>query len=80
MEWLAGETAKRKVFVLPAFETAHLPELDAAYQLAAAAAIADKTTLAALDQQSKVYQFAKYRFHFVSAGESRPQPNVFADS
>ena len=66
MDWLVAEAAKKKVFVLPAFETAHHPDTAVSHQLAADAAAADKTTLAVLGQETKVYQFAKYRFHYVS--------------
>ena len=69
MDWLIGQAAKKRVFVLPAFETAKVEDLKAAYAIAGRAAAADKQELEGMEQDHLVNQFALYRYKTVSQWE-----------
>jgi Glycosyl-transferase for dystroglycan len=58
MDWLKRESAEKRVFVLPAFETAPLKDLVEAHTVAARAAASDKAGLQALVKDGKLWQFA----------------------
>eukprot|EP00877_Chromochloris_zofingiensis_P009613 jgi/Chrzof1/4905/Cz15g04010.t1 len=61
-ELLKSECAKKKVFVLPAFETAHQKNMAAAYRMAADAVSKDKSGLAEMVANREIHQFALYLF------------------
>jgi hypothetical protein len=66
MDWLTSQAAKKRVFVLPAFETAKVEDLKAAYAIAEKAATADKQELESMEEDHLVNQFALYRYKTVS--------------
>jgi hypothetical protein len=65
MDWLITRAAQKKLFVLPAFETAHNSNITAAHEVAAQAAAGDKRELASMERQGMVYQFALHVFKTV---------------
>ena len=65
MAWLLSEAAQKKVFVLPAFETAPNANMTAAHAIAAQAAGGDKVQLASMERKGLVHQFALYIFKTV---------------
>lgn len=58
MDWLRQECSQKKLFVLPAFETAELPTMAAAHKVAAKAAASDKQALQKMVAEQQVWQFA----------------------
>lgn len=58
MDWLKQECSQRKVFVLPAFETAPNANMTAAHAIAREAAALDKQALLSMVEAGKVWQFA----------------------
>jgi hypothetical protein len=58
MDWLKQECSQKKLFVLPAFETAELPSMAAAHRVAAKAAASDKQGLQKMVDDQQVWQFA----------------------
>jgi hypothetical protein len=66
LEYVQQECAQRKVFVLPAFETAPLENTAEAHALAATAAGHSKQELHKMVQQGKLWQFALKIFRKVS--------------
>lgn len=67
LDWLQQECSQRKVFVLPAFETAPLDDTAAAHAVANRAAAQDKAGLLNLVEQGQVWQFALKLFKQVTA-------------
>lgn len=66
LEYLQQECSRSKVFVLPAFETAPLPDTAAAHALASTAASQDKRGLAKMVEKGQLWQFALKLFKQVS--------------
>jgi hypothetical protein len=66
MDWLKQECSQKKLFVLPAFETAELPSMAAAHKVAAKAAASDKQGLQQMVKDQQVWQFALKIFREVS--------------
>lgn len=60
------ECSQAKVFVLPAFETAPLPDTEQAHALARAAASVDKAGLLKMVEKGQLWQFALKIFKAVS--------------
>jgi hypothetical protein len=58
LEYLQQECAQSKVFVLPAFETAPIPDTAAAHALASSAASQSKEGLAKMVEKEQLWQFA----------------------
>lgn len=58
MNWLKVECSQKKIFVMPAFETATNPSMTAAHQIANEAAKQDKKGLLRMVEAGKVWQFA----------------------
>jgi hypothetical protein len=58
MDWLKQECSQKKLFVLPAFETAELPSMAAAHRVAAKAAASSKLGLQKMVDDQQVWQFA----------------------
>jgi hypothetical protein len=58
LDWLQQECSQRKVFVLPAFETAPLEDTAAAHAVARQAAAQDKAGLLRMMDKGQVWQFA----------------------
>jgi hypothetical protein len=68
MDWLKQECSQKKLFVLPAFETAELPSMAAAHKVAAKAAASDKQGLQKMVNDQQVWQFALKIFREVGPG------------
>jgi hypothetical protein len=66
MHWLRQECSQKKVFVLPAFETAPRNDRISAHKLAHTAAAHDKQGLQGMVEQGLVWQFALNIFREVS--------------
>jgi hypothetical protein len=58
MDWLKQECSQKKLFVLPAFETAEVPSMGAAHRVAAKAAASSKQGLQKMVDDQQVWQFA----------------------
>lgn len=67
------ECSQAKVFVLPAFETAPLPDTEQAHALARAAASVDKAGLLKMVEKGQLWQFALKLFKAVSRTRSALQ-------
>lgn len=64
------ECSQAKVFVLPAFETAPLPDTEQAHALAREAASVDKAGLLKMVEKGQLWQFALKLFKAVSCAVS----------
>lgn len=58
VDWLKQECSRKKVFVLPAFETAPNANMTVAHAIASEAAARDKQGLLSMVEAGKVWQFA----------------------
>lgn len=69
LDYLKQECSQRKVFVLPAFETAPLADTEEAHALARTAAAQNKEGLLKMVEKGQLWQFALKIFKAVSHPE-----------